>query len=613
MNVHIPADLMETVAEISPNAIIGVNCAGVVDVWNTAAEELLGWAAQEIIGKALPAQLQTLSSSVRQGVEIEAATREGKTLRLEVRSRRRQPDGWLYMATDRSEIRAATESLRSESRFRELLEAAPDAIIEVDREGRIVLLNRVTETLFGYSREELLSMNVDMLLPEALRGSHKGHREDYQSSPGTRPMGRGLRLSARHHDGHEIPVEISLSPVQTQGEFRVTAIIRDVTERRIAEEKLRAANQQLEVRNQEIERADRLKTEFLASMSHELRTPLHTIIGFTELLAEELEGPLNDKQKRFVQHVRQDSVHLLDLINDILDLSKIEAGRMELQLEALDPGDVVRSAVSGIANAARAKNITLENRIDAPLFVIADRLRLREILTNLLNNAVKFTREGGSVWIEVAPEGEMFRFTVGDTGIGIAPENQGVIFDKFRQVASTTRGVREGTGLGLSIVRHLVELHGGEAKVESTPGKGSRFSFTIPGDPGRTRTQPVVLVVEDEPAGRELLANYLDALGVHAEFAESSAVATALARDLRPDAITLDLRMPGRSGWRVLEELRSSPDTSSIPVFVISVLDRDRDALALGATAYLQKPVKKETLLRALRDHVPAIAALRRP
>jgi PAS domain S-box-containing protein len=601
MNVHISADVMDTIAGISPNAVIGVNGAGLVEVWNRAAEELFGWAEADVLGNPLPAELASFSQACSQGTEVRAATRSGNVLRLQVRSRARQPDGQVYMAT---------ETLRSERRFRELLEAAPDAIIEVDREGHIALLNRVTETLFGYSREELLGMNVDALLPDALRAGHQAHRAEYHAQPGTRPMGGDMVLSARRKDGHEIPVEISLSPVQTDDGFRVTAIIRDVTDRRMAEEKIRAANLQLEARNREIERADRLKSEFLASMSHELRTPLHTIIGFAELLAEELEGPLNEKQKRFVQHVRQDSVHLLELINEILDLSKIEAGRMELELEALDPREVVLSAVTGIGNAAGAKDIVIGNQVTEGLFVLADRLRLHGIFTNLLSNAVKFTPAGGSVSIGVVREETMFRFIVTDTGIGIAEDDQGVIFDKFRQVGSTTRGVREGTGLGLSIVKHLVELHGGRVMVESAPGKGSQFSFTIPADPGRTRTEPLVLVVEDEPAGRELLASYLDGLGVRTEFAESSAEAATRARALRPDAITLDLRMPGRSGWRVLEELRSFSETSAIPVLVISVLDRDREAIALGATAYLQKPVKKETLLNALRAHVPAIAAL---
>ena len=619
MNASLPADLMETVAELFHDAIVGVNGAGFVEVWTAAAEDLFGWKAHDIVGLPLPSELHAIAALMEPGVnqdelhEVISSDRAGKLLRLEVRARTRQPGGWLFIIADRTDERDTAEELRSVSRFRELLEAAPDAIIEVDREGYIVLLNRVTETLFGYTREELLGMNVDQLLPDALRSGHHHHRQSYWQHPTTRPMGRSLILSARRKDGQEIPVEISLSPVQSEDGFRVTAIIRDVTERRNSEEKIRAANQQLEARNREIERADRLKSEFLASMSHELRTPLHTIIGFTELLAEELEGPLNDKQKRFVQHVRQDSVHLLELINDVLDLSKIEAGRMELELEALDAAEIVRSAVSGITNAANAKKIQLVNRLTNTCFVVADRLRLREILTNLLSNAVKFTPESGSVWVEAVTEGGMCRLTVGDSGIGISTEDQAVIFDKFRQVSSTTRGVREGTGLGLAIVKHLVELHGGSISVESAPGEGSRFSFTIPSDPGRTRTEPLILIVEDEPAARELLASYLNPLKIRTEFAETSSAAGAMARDLRPDAITLDLRMPGRSGWRILEELRASPETIGIPVFVISVLDRDREAIALGATAYLQKPVKKETLLQALRDHVPVVAAMLRP
>jgi len=614
MRSRLATDLMQTVAQLSPNAIIALDGKARVDLWSAAAESILGWKSTEVVGKPLPQPIAAIAAEETRhgGAEVVVRARDGSLRRLEIRAAPHGTEGWLFIATDCSHEKAAAERLRTESRFRELLEAAPDAIIEVDSEGRIRLLNRVTEKLFGYSREELLGMNVDALLPDALRGAHTAHRETYWSDPATRPMGRDLILSARRKDGQDIPVEISLSPVETVDGFRVTAIIRDVSERRTAEEKLRAANQQLEARNSEIERANQLKSEFLASMSHELRTPLHTIIGFTELLAEELEGPLNEKQKRFVQHVRQDSLHLLELINDILDLSKIEAGRMELEIESLDAREVARSAVGGILNAARAKNINLENRLHDACFVLADRLRLREILTNLLSNAVKFTPAGGSVWIEGVedPGARVVRFTVGDTGIGISPDDQSVIFDKFRQVASTTRGIREGTGLGLAIVKQLVELHGGQVAVESTPGIGSRFSFTIPADPARLRSQPLVLIVEDEIAGRELLASYLNPLGVRTEFAGASSVATALARDLRPDAITLDLLMPGRSGWRVLEELRALPETRAIPVFVISVLDRDRDAMALGATAYLQKPVKKETLVQAMRDHVPAVSAL---
>jgi PAS domain S-box-containing protein len=476
------------------------------------------------------------------------------------------------------------------SRFQDLLEAAPDAIIEVDRSGAIALVNRAAESLFGYSRAELLALKVDNLLPEALRGAHEHHRAAYWNNPSTRPMGLGMVLSARRRDGSTIPVEISLSPVTTDDGFRVTAIIRDVTERRAAE---------------------RLKSEFLASVSHELRTPLHTIIGFTELLAEELEGPLNDKQKRFVEHVRKDSVHLLELINDILDLSKIEAGRLELDIRPVDAAVTLDDTLAGIRPSAEAKGIAIESQVAGSVPVMADPVRLREIFTNLLTNAIKFTPARGSITIGCsgAESRAHVRFFVRDTGIGIAPEDHAAIFERFRQVAPTTRGVREGTGLGLAIVKHLIEMHHGAIEVESQPGKGSCFSFTLPADPGRAASAPVVLIVENEPAARDLIASYLNPLGIVTEFAPNPDGAAAFARELQPAAITLDLLMPGRSGWRVLSELRSLPETCAIPVFVISVLDRDSEALALGATEYLQKPVRRNTLLNALTGHVPAIRA----
>jgi len=226
-----------------------------------------------------------------------------------------------------------------ESRFRKLLEAAPDAILEVNPEGQITLLNEAAEKIFGYSRGELLGLNVENLVPAAMRGGHSQHRASYAGHPKTRPMGTGLELQGQRKDGSLFPVEISLSPNWIEGSLHVIASVRDITERKLVEDRIRALheqytaeltakNEQLEVRNLEVEQANRLKNEFLASMSHELRTPLHTIIGFSELLTEQLEGPLNEKQNRFVGHILQDARHLLELINEVLDISKIESGRL---------------------------------------------------------------------------------------------------------------------------------------------------------------------------------------------------------------------------------------------------------------------------------------------
>ncbi len=382
-----------------------------------------------------------------------------------------------------AQAKETRSEMATERRFRELLDAAPDAIIEVDREGRIVLVNRVTEKLFGYLREELLGQSMDMLVPDALRVNHAGHRADYWDRPVTRPMGSGLDLHGRRKDGSAIPVEISLSPVKSEDGFRVTAIIRDVSQRKQVEERLRELERshtlELESRNREIERANQLKTEFLASMSHELRTPLHTIIGFSELLAEEIEGPLNKKQRRFMDHIHTDSLHLLELINDILDISRIESGRLELRREVFDVAAALEETVSSVRQQAAAKSIGLELKPSVPATIFADRLRIKQVLLNLLSNALKFTPEGGRILVEAVSRDGRLEVSVSDTGIGIPKDRQEAIFDKFYQLGATTRGVREGTGLGLAITKALVEEHGGSIWLDSEPGHGSRFTFTI--------------------------------------------------------------------------------------------------------------------------------------
>ena len=511
------------------------------------------------------------------------------------------------------------EQARIEARFQKLLEAAPDAILEVDRRGIIVLVNREAERLFGYGREELLGTHIEALIPERFRNTHPDYRKGYHAHPITRPMGSGLDLWARRRDGSEFPVDINLSPIHEEDDVHVMCVIRDITDRRRAQEEIQSLNQSLELRNREVERANRLKSEFLASMSHELRTPLNAIIGFSDLLVEESAGPLTVKQKRFLNHIAQGARHLLALINDILDLSKIEAGHMELQLESFALDAAVSEVLSTIKPLASEKKLLLETSKVNETNVLADRIRFKQILYNLLSNAVKFTPPGGTITVEGATDTKRLTMSVADTGVGIPREDQATIFESFRQVGVTTKGVREGTGLGLAITKRLVEQHGGEISVESEPGKGSRFMFTLPmraGEPAEEvsraqampdvmpRERPLVLVVEDERPSQELLESYLHTEGYDTAVVSSGNEAMSRAKELRPDLITLDMVMPGKSGWETLYQLKNDPITAAIPVVVVSVLDQKKMAFSLGAAAYLVKPVNKEELLAAVEKHI---------
>jgi signal transduction histidine kinase len=261
-------------------------------------------------------------------------------------------------------------------------------------------------------------------------------------------------------------------------------VIRDVSERKRAEQQIHSLEQsylaELETRHKEAERLNQLKSEFMASVSHELRTPLHTIIGFAELLSEESAGPLNEKQRRFVGHIQTDSEHLLGLINDVLDLSRIEAGGLVVRTEVLPLRAAASEAINAIHPQADGKRVRVREGAIPKIDVLADPLRVRQILYNLLSNGVKFTNAGGEVTVSAEADGDFARITVADTGCGIPPDECSRIFDKFYQVGYTTAGVRQGTGLGLAICKQLVEIQGGKIWVDSEPGKGSLFHFTLP-------------------------------------------------------------------------------------------------------------------------------------
>jgi signal transduction histidine kinase/DNA-binding response OmpR family regulator len=386
---------------------------------------------------------------------------------------------------------------------------------------------------------------------------------------------------------------------------------------------LAAANKELDLRNREVERATRLKSKFLASMSHELRTPLNAIVGFSDLLAEQTAGELNDKQKRFVNHIKQGSAHLLRLINDILDLSKIEAGQLELRSERFQISEALPEVLSTIRPLATAKQITVQHTPEADLPVYADRVRFKQILYNLLSNAVKFTPKDGQISIECAKNGDFITISVTDTGIGIRAEDLEVIFEEFRQVENGKDSTQEGTGLGLAITKRLVEQQGGKISLTSEPGKGSRFAFTLPAGaetgtraadaanapthkraPAGEARKPLVLVVDDEVPARELLASYLDS-EYRTVSAESGDEAVTKAQQLRPDAITLDVMMPGGSGFETMIALRKNPETANIPIIIVSIVDQKQVGFALGAADYLIKPIRMTVLLETIRKHVP--------
>ncbi len=361
-------------------------------------------------------------------------------------------------------------------RFKGVLEAAPDATIAVRSDGRIAVVNTLAEKLFGYGRDEMLGQPVEILVPEDARSAHCRHREGYVARPTTRPMGAGLELAGRHKDGTRFPVEISLSSIETEEGLLVSAAIRDITDRK------RLA-QTLQDKNAELERANRAKDRFLASMSHELRTPLNAILGFTGTLLMGLPGPLNEEQRSQLETVRSSARHLLTIINDLLDLAKIDSGKVELALEAVDCRAVVEDVATSLRPLAEAKGLSFELSCpDHGVTAWADRRALTQILLNLANNAVKFT-ETGSVRIvvaeEAAPKGpSVVRIDVIDTGVGISPADQERLFQAFEQVGNSPL-TQEGTGLGLHISRKLAELLGATISCSSVPGQGSTFTVEL--------------------------------------------------------------------------------------------------------------------------------------
>ncbi len=606
------------------DAVIAADMNGAVSFMNPVAQSLTGWALEEARGKSMDLVFDIVNKETRRPVENPAKKvfREGKVVGLADHTLLLSKSGKEFDIEDSAApivtdtgaefgvvlvFRDITEKKLSEeetSRQKDLMQlilgSITDGVVVADTNGKFLLFNAAAERFVGigatdtspdqWSRQYgsflpdgvTLFPSNELPLVRAMRGESVDRVELFIRNANV-PEGRLLSITG--------------GPLRSgDGTLKGGVVVfHDITLQKRAQEALLQAKE-------EAERTSKFKDQFLSTMSHELRTPLNAVLGFSDLLADERYGPLNEKQRRYIDHIHTGGKHLLALISDILDLSKIEAGRMELAIENLAVQAAFAEVLSVMQPLADKKSHVLSTSAEVGLAVRADATRFKQVLMNLLGNAIKFTPNGGRIELAARVDGGRVRMER--------------IFEAFYRLRESGKKT-EGTGLGLAITQRLVELHGAELSLKSQVGQGSRFYFSLPAaasarEPLARKTEPAsrsadsprILVIEDDRVTAQLIQSQLTSAGYQVTLCEEPKDALDVAAHLQPSAITLDIVMKPKNGWEVLAQLKRDPRTAQIPMIVVSIIDQPSMGVLLGADEYLVKPVDKSTLLSAIARHV---------
>ena len=538
------------------------------------------------------------------------------------------PERLLTSVIARSErsriLKSLYQRLRSgEERFGSITRSANEAVISANSKGLVLSWNPSAEKIFGYRKREILGKQLTMLIPGEYREAHVAGFNRVAEGGKSKIVGKTVGLTGLKKDGTEFPMDLSLTSWKSEGEIYFAATMRDITERKETEAALKRAKEQAD-------KANKAKSDFLSSMSHELRTPLNAILGFSQMLQFNPKEPLTEIQTKSVDLIMKGGEHLLELINDILDLAKIESGKIDLSIENIKIMTIIEECVVLVSDMADRKNISIDvigAEGDIPL-IMADFTRIKQVLLNFLSNAIKYNRDDGKVTISIGNPGNgLLRVSIVDTGYGISESLIGDLFQPFNRLGAETSGI-EGTGIGLVVCKQLIESMQGRLGVESEKNTGSTFWFEMPCSSvfedmlsstitaeteqqkdvatGIPEKQAVILYVEDNPSNLRLMEMIVSRVeGLSLISSHTAELGIEMARSQRPDLIVLDINLPGMDGFEALENLKKYDETKNIPVMALSAAATKRDiekGNAAGFARYLTKPMQVPEVLGVFNE-----------